>query len=83
MKHVEIVDGALNSRREISAVSDEDIARVFGTKDEVYLEDLEESLQDDAIFWHRFYAKEVDRRTVIGIHGVFHMHPKAKVSIHA
>ena len=74
---------AFYSRFEIYAVPDEDFRRVFGSKDEVYLEDLEESLQDDAIFWHRFYAKEVDRRTVIGIHGVFHMHPKAKVSIHA
>ena len=82
MKHVEIIDGALNSRFEIYAVSEEDFRRVFGAKDEVYLEDLDQSLQDDAAFWDRIYANEVDRRTVVGIHGVFHTHPKAKVSIH-
>ncbi len=81
MKHVEIIDGALNSRFEIYAVSEEDFRRVFGSKDEVYLEDLQESLQNDAAFWDQFYAQEVDRRTVFGIHGVFHTHPRAKVTI--
>jgi hypothetical protein len=81
MKHVEIIDGALNSRFEIYAVSEEDFRRVFGSKDEVYLEDLQESLQNDAAFWDHFYAQEVDRRTVVGIHGVMHTHPRAKVTI--
>ena len=27
------------------------------------------------------YAREVDRRTVKGIHGILHTHPKAKISI--
>lgn len=79
--HVEIIDGALNSRFEIYAVSDDDFQRVFGSKDEVYLEDLEATLQEDAAFWDCFYAQEVDRRTVAGIHGVLHTHPRAKVSI--
>lgn len=83
MKHVEIIDGALNSRFEIYAVSDEDFRRIFGSKEEVYLEDLGESLQDDAAFWDRFYATEVDRRTVVGIHGVLHTHPRANVVINA
>ena len=83
MKHVEIIDGALNSRFEIYAVSEEDFQRIFGSKDEVYLEDLEDSLQADAAFWDRFYAQEVDRRTVVGIHGVLHTHPRAKISINA
>ena len=81
MKHVEIIDGALNSRFEIYAVSAADFQRIFGPKDEVYLEDLEESLQNDAAFWDRFYAREVDRGTVVGIHGVLHTRPRAKVSI--
>jgi hypothetical protein len=81
MKHVEIVDGALNSRFEIYAVSEEAFRRVFGPKDEVYLEDLQESLQNDTAFWDQFYAQEVDRRTVVGIHGVMHTHPRAKVTI--
>ncbi len=81
MKHVEIIDEALNSRFEIYAVSDEDFRRIFGSNDEVYLEDLDESLQDDVAFWDRFYAEEVDRRTVVGIHGVLHTHPRAKVTI--
>jgi hypothetical protein len=82
MKNIEIVDGALNSRFEIYAVDDE----VFGTlfpegKDEIYLEDLSEELQDDAVFWNRVYACEVDRRSVQGIHGILHTHPRAKVAI--
>jgi len=81
MKHVEIIDGALNSRFEIYAVSEDDFGRIFGSKDEVYLEDLEESLQNDVAFWDRFYAEEVDRRTVVGIHGVLHTHPRAQLSI--
>ncbi len=81
MKHVEIVDGALNSRFEIYAVSDEDFRRIFGSNDEAYLEDLDERLQDDVAFWDRFYAEEVDRRAVVGIHGVLHTHPRAKVTI--
>lgn len=83
MKHVEIIDGALNSRFEIYAVSDQDFQRVFGSKDEAYLEDLDDVLQNDIAFWGRFYFTEVDRRTVVGIHGVLHTHPKAKVSIDA
>ncbi len=81
MKHVEIIDGALNSRFEIYGVSEELFRRVFGSKDEVYLEDLQESLQNDAAFWDQFYAQEVDRSTVVGIHGVLHTHPRAKVTI--
>ncbi len=81
MKHVEIIDGALNSRFEIYAVPDEDFRRIFRSNDEVYLEDLDERLQDDVAFWDRFYAEEVDRRTVVGIHGVLHTHPRAKVTI--
>ncbi len=81
MKHVEIIDGALNSRFEIYAVSEEDFRRVFGATDKVYLEDLHESLQNDVTFWDQFYAQEVDRHTVVGIHGVLHTHPWAKVTI--
>jgi hypothetical protein len=40
-------------------------------------------LQEEVAFWDRFYSQEVDRRTVAGIHGVFHTHPKAKVLINA
>ncbi len=83
MKHVEIVDGALNSRFPIYRISDEDFARVFGAEAEAYLEDLDELLQEEVAFWDRFYSQEVDRRTVAGIHGVFHTHPKAKVLINA
>lgn len=83
MKHVEIIDGALNSRFEIYAVAEDDFGRIFGSKDEVYLEDLEDALQNDAAFWDRVYAQEIDRRIVVGIHGVLHTHPKAKVSIGA
>ena len=82
MQNIEIVDGALNSRFEIYAVGDEVFEALFPEgKDEIYLEDLSEELQDDAALWDRVYAREVDRRSVRGIHGILHTHPKAKVSI--
>ena len=82
MKNVEIVDGALNSRFEIYAVDDEVFQRLFPTgRDEIYLEDLNEEIQNDADFWDRVYAREVDRRSVQGIQGILHTHPRAKVSI--
>ena len=56
--------------------------RLFcGRKDEIYLEDLSEDLQNEVKFGDEVYAREVDRSTVQGIHGILHTHPKAKVSI--
>jgi len=81
MRNIEIIDGALNSRFEIYAVDDDVFARLFQSNEDVYLEDLDEALQDDIAFWDRVYANEVDRQTVQGIHGVLHTHPRAKVSI--
>ena len=81
MKNVEVVDGALNSRFEIYAVDDEIFAQLFTDTDEVYLEDLSETLQNDALFWDRFYVQEVGRQVVQGIHGILHTHPRAQVSI--
>ena len=82
MKNIEIVDGALNSRFEIYTVEDDVFNALFPDgKDEIYLEDLSEKLQSDAVFWERVYAREVERRSVQGIHGILHTHPKAKVSI--
>lgn len=82
MKNVEIVDGALNSRFEIYALDDEVFQRLFPEGvEEIYLEDLNEALQDDAEFWDRVYANEVDRQSVQGIHGILHTHPRAKASI--
>lgn len=81
MKNVEVVDGALNSRFDIYAVGDEVFVQLFTGSDEVYLEDLSEELQNDAAFWDRFYAHEVDRHSVRGIHGILHTHSKAQVSI--
>ena len=82
MKNIEIVDGALNSRFEIYAVEDHIFARLFpnGT-DEIYLEDVDDILQEDVSFWESIYAKEVNRQTVQGIHGILHTHPRAKISI--
>ena len=82
MKNIEIVDGALNSRFEIYTVDDEVFQKLFPEeKDEIYLEDLSEELQNDAALWDQVYAREVDRRSVQGIHGILHTHPRAKVSI--
>ena len=82
MKHIEIVDGALNSRFELYAVTDQIFDLLFpADEDEIYLEDLSKELQEDAAFWDQVYAREVDRRTVQGIHGILHTHPKAKISI--
>ena len=82
MKNIEIVDGALNSRFEIYEVVDELFDRLFkNSEDEIYLDDVDEDLQNDAQFWNQVYVKEVDRHGVQGIHGILHTHPKAKVSI--
>ena len=82
MRNIEVVDGALNSRFEIYAVTDEDFDRIFGDEtDDAYLEDLEEELQNDVEFWDRVYGQEVERQIVDGIHGILHTHPRAKKSI--
>ncbi len=82
MKHIEVVDGALNSRFELYAVPDQLFDLLFSAaEDEIYLEDLSKELQENAAFWDQVYAREVDRRTVRGIHGILHIHPKAKISI--
>ncbi len=82
MKHIEIVDGALNSRFELYAVTDQIFDLLFPSEeDEIYLEDLNKELQENTAFWDQVYAREVDRRTVKGIHGILHTHPKAKISI--
>ena len=81
MKHIAIVDGALNSRFEIYAVPEQVFNVLFRQeKDEIYLEELPQELQEDATFWDQVYALEVDRCTVKGIHGVLHTHPKAELA---
>lgn len=81
MKNIEVIDGALNSRFEIYTVDEETFATLFpqGQQD-TYLEDLDETLQEDVTFWERVYAREVDRRLANGIHGVLRTHPKVRAS---
>ncbi|MDP6041077.1 MAG: hypothetical protein QGG64_21180 [Candidatus Latescibacteria bacterium] len=82
MKNIVIIDGALNSRFEIYGVADDIFDQLFPSDiDEIYLEDLDDELQDDAPFWNRVYENEIDRQNVQGIHGILHTHPRAKVSI--
>lgn len=82
MKNIEIVDGALNSRFEIYAVEEAVFDKLFQLgKDEVYLEELSDKIQEDAEFWDQVYSQEVERHSVQGIHGILHTHPKAKVSV--
>ena len=80
MKHIAIIDGVLNSRFEIYAVPEQVFNVLFSKKDEIYLEELPRELQEDVAFWNQVYALEVDRRTVKGIHGVLHTHPKAELA---
>ena len=82
MKNIEVVDGALNSRFEIYAVEDHIFDQLFPEeRDEIYLEDVSEDIQNNVEFWNQVYAREVDRHSVRGIHGILHTHPKAKVAI--
>jgi hypothetical protein len=82
MKNIEIVDGALNNRFEIYEVVDEVFDRLFKNgEDKIYLDDVDEDLQEDGQFWDQVYVKEVDRHEVQGIHWILHTHPRAKVSI--
>ena len=80
MKHIAIIDGALNSRFEIYAVPEPIFDVLFSKKDEIYLEDLPQDLQEDATLWDQVYALEVDRRMSNGIHGILHTHPKVKIA---
>ena len=80
MKHIEIIDGALNSCFEIYAVPEQVFNVLFPKKDEIYLEKLPQELQEDVAFWDQVYALEVDRRMSKGIHGVLHTHPKAELA---
>ncbi len=80
--HTAIVDEALNSRFERYAVPDQVFDLLFSAEeDEIYLEDLSKEQQENAAFWDQVYAREVDRRTVQGMHGILRTHPKAKISI--
>jgi len=77
MKNVLIIDGALNSRYEIYMIRDDMFKRLFGSgKEEIYLEELSEELQNDVNFWNGFYQIEVNKKEINGIHGILHTHPK-------
>jgi hypothetical protein len=82
MKNIQIIDGALNGRFEIYTLTDLTFNQLFSLgQDEIYLEDLDENLQNDETFWNKVYSQEIDRRTVQGIHGILHTHPRAKISV--
>ena len=82
MKNIQIIDGALNGRFEIYTLTDQIFNQLFALgQDEIYLEDLDEDLQNDETFWNQVYAQEIDRRTVQGIHGILHTHPRANISV--
>lgn len=82
MKNVVIIDGALNSRFEIYGIEENIFNQLFPSDiDEIYLEDLDDELQDDATFWNRVYENEIGRQNVQGIHGILHTHPRSKVSM--
>lgn len=82
MKNIVIIDGALNSRLEIYTIDNDRFSKLFPTDiDEIYVEDLDEALQEDVEFWDHIYANEVDRQKVQGIHGIVHTHPRAKTSV--
>ncbi len=77
MKNILIIDGALNSRYEVYQVTDAMFETLFHRgKQEIYLEDLDESLQGDVGFWNTLYHFQVDKKTVDGIHGILHTHPR-------
>lgn len=82
MKNIQIIDGALNGRFELYTLTDQIFNQLFALgQDEIYLEDLDEDLQNDETFWNQVYAQEIDRRTVQGIHGILHTHPRAIISV--
>ena len=80
MKNVLIIDGALNSGYEVYRITDALFKRLFDKdKEEIYLEDLDEPLQDDVDFWNAFYQTQVEKKSVNGIHGILHTHPRFDV----
>jgi len=70
-KHVLVVDGAVNSTFEVFKVSEEQFNTIFPNgQDVAFLSDYSELEEGD--FWLEFYANEVDKKTVCGIHGTLH-----------
>ena len=77
MKNVLIIDGALNSQYEVYQITDAMFETLFKSDEqEIYLADLDKLLQDDVDFWNAFYHTQVDKKTVNGIHGILHTHPR-------
>ena len=77
MKHVQIIDGALNSIFEVYAVPDQVFARLFPDgADVAFADDFPE---DDPV-WQGFYANPLDKKTVLGIHGTLHLQGWTEVS---
>jgi hypothetical protein len=76
MKHIQIIDGAVNSIFEIYEVSDELFQLIFpGDSDIAFSNDVEYAFQkmDGDQLWALVYESRVDKKDVLGIHGTLHL----------
>ncbi|MFB5192716.1 hypothetical protein [Alicyclobacillus fastidiosus] len=71
MKNFQVISGAVNSVFEVYEVSDEVFESLFpkGT-DVAFVSDFD---SDDVDFWNEVYRRQVDKKSVCGIHGTLHV----------
>ena len=72
-KNIQVIDGAVNSVCTIFEIEEEIYDFIFkkGT-DIAFLDDLAH-LEDDNQFWAKVYKKNVDKKSINGIHGTLHL----------
>lgn len=77
MKNIQVIDGALNSTFPIYEISTDVFDIMFpDNADVVFLDEVEDRFDvlgiDDNI-WNQVYRHQVDKKTVVGIHGTLHL----------
>ena len=76
VKHIQIIDGALNSTLDIYEVPDELFEIMFlGGADVAFLDEVEERFKAAGVQdpWPSVYKTKVDKKKVVGIHGTLHL----------
>ena len=76
MKHIQVIDGAVNSTFDVFEVPDGIFRRIFSDGTDVaFLAEVEQRLgvADDRNFWQAVYGLKVDKKSLLGIHGTLHL----------
>lgn len=76
MKHIQVIDGALNSTFDVFEVSDAIFEQIFPDDTDVaFVDEITQRLgvADDWAFWQGVYGVKVDKKSLLGIHGTLHL----------